>query len=179
MNESTRHRAVLIGLLVCLPVTLLGGLPTAWRLADQHWSMGDSAWSSAGHDPRVAHGDSVRISGTTTRLLRPGRSSRINLGFANRGSNAVTLRHVRVTITAIKAPQADAEHPCTRADFQIRPMRSRPFVLPGHVFTNLVRLGVPAWQWPRLKMLNRPVNQDGCKDASLTLSYVGYRVWSG
>ena len=180
MTESkTRRRAALIGLLVGLPVILFGALPAVWSMADQHLSPGGSSWSNAGHPPRVARGDSVEISGTTRSLLRPGGSSRINLGFANRGSKAATLRHVRVTITGITAPQADAVHPCSRADFRVRPMRAAVLVLPGDSFTNLVRLGVPFSQWPHLTMINRPVNQDGCKGARLTLGYVGYQVWSG
>ncbi len=178
MTELTRHRTVLIGLLVCLPVAVLGALPAAWHLADQHWSVGGSVWHAHSHDPRVALGSSIEISGVTRKLLHPGGSSRINLEFANRGSPATTLRHVRVTISGIDAPQADKTHPCTRADFRVRPMRSRPFVLPAHASTSLIRLGVPAWQWPRLRMLNRPVNQDGCKGATLTLTYTGYRAWS-
>jgi hypothetical protein len=179
MTESrTRRRAVVVGLLAGLPVILLGGLPAAWSLVD--WPSGGSAWSSAQtHDPQVAWGTSVEISGNTRTLLRPGGSSRINLGFANDDSKPVTLRHVRVTITSISAPQADSEFPCTRADFRIRPMRVRSLVIPGDAFTTLVRLDVPAWQWPNLKMRDRPVNQDGCKGASLKLGYVGYRVWSG
>ena len=84
-------------------------------------------------------------------------------------------RHVRVTITSINAPKADGAHPCTLADFRVRPMRVGTFVLPRDGFTSLAGLGVPARQWPRLKMRNRPVNQDGCKGASLTLGYRGYR----
>lgn len=173
MSESTpRRRAVLIGPLV--------GLPAAWRFADQHLPAGGSPWSSAGaHGPQVALGTSLRISGTTRKLLRPGVSARINLKFANRSPKPVTLRHVRVTITGITAPQADVQHPCTRADSRVRPMRARSFVVPGHGATSLFRLAVPAWRWPHLKMLHRPVNQDGCKGARLALGYRGYRVWSG
>ena len=58
-------------------------------------------------------------------------------------------------------------------------MRAAVLVLPGHGLTDLARLAVPSWRWPRLKMRNLPVNQDGCKDAQLTLGYLGYRVWSG
>ena len=178
MTESMRHRTVLIGLLVCLPVALLGAVPAAWHLADQHWNVGGSGWNAYSHGPRVALGSSIEISGTTRKWLHPGGSSRIYLGFANRGSKAVKLRHVRVTITGVDAPRADKGHPCTRADFRVRPMRSRPFVLSAHASTSLFRLGIPGWQWPRLRMLNRPVNQDGCKGATLTLSYTGYRAWS-
>ncbi len=178
-ESATRRRAVLIGLLVGLPAILLSGLPAAgWRLADQHLPLGGRAWSSTQVDAaQVASAPSVRISGTTHRLLRPGARARINLRFANPSRHSVKLRHVRVTISSITAPEADAGHPCTRADFRVRPMRSQTFVLPRFWSTNLVRLGIPAWQWPHLKMRNRPVNQDGCKDATLTLTYTGYRAW--
>jgi hypothetical protein len=180
MSESTtRRRAIRIGLLVGLPVILFGSLPAVSSLADEHLSRGGSSWSSHGHTPWVAQGTSVEISGTTKKRLRPGGSSRINLGFANNGSKAVTFRHVRVTITGIKAPQADTDHPCSRAAFRVRPMRAGTFLLSGDGFTSLASLGVPASQWPRIAMLNRPVNQDGCKGARLTLGYLGYRAWSG
>jgi hypothetical protein len=174
----TRRRAVHIGLLVGLPVILVSALPAVWSLADQHLSRGGTSWSSRGHAPWVAQGTSVEISGTTKRELRPGASSRINLEFANKGSEAVILRHVRITITGIKAPQADTDHPCAGADFRVVPMRAETFLLPGDGLTSLASLGVPASQWPRITMLNRPVNQDGCKGARLTLDYVGYRAWS-
>ena len=180
MTESkTRRRKVLIGLLIGLPVILFGALPAVWSLADEHLSRGGSSWSSRGHAPWVAQGTSIKISGTTRRLLRPGVSSRINLGFVNNGSKAVSLRHVRVTITGITAPQSSAAHPCTRADFRVRPMRAGVLLLPGDSFTSLARLGIPSWRWPHVKMRNRPVNQDGCKSATLKLGYLGYRTWSG
>ncbi|GAA4731968.1 hypothetical protein GCM10023350_14170 [Nocardioides endophyticus] len=177
---TTRRRAILVGLLVGLPVALFGALLAVWGLADRYRPMGGTAWSTSHpHQPHVAWGTSVKISGTTRKPLRPGVSSRVRLGFTNQGLKAVSLRHVRVTISSITAPQASPEYPCTRADFRVRPMRARPFVVPDDGFTNLVRLGVPGWQWPRLTMRNRPVNQDGCKGASLKLSYRGYRAWSG
>ncbi len=178
-QSTTRRRAVLIGLIIGLPAMLLSGLPAAaWRLADQHLSAGGSAWSSSqSNGAQVASAPSIKISGTAHRLLRPGSSARINLNFANGGPHDIRLRHVRVTITRIDAPEADAAHPCTRADFRVRPMRVGTFVLPAARSTDLLRLGVPSWQWPHLKMRNRPVNQDGCQNATLTLSYRGYRAW--
>lgn len=180
MAESTpRPRAVRMGMLVGIPTLLLVGLPAAgWWLADLRLPQGGSAWLASPADAsQVASAPWVKISGTTNRLLRPGVSARINVSFVNDSPHHITLRHVRVTIISITAPRADAGHPCTAADFRLRPMRARTFVLPGSESTDLVRLGVPAWQWPQLKMLNRPVNQDGCQNASLTLSYRGYRGW--
>src|SRR3954451_10845756 len=116
---TARPVATLMGGLVTLPLLLLGA-PAAWHLAAQRLPDAVSAWpSSQAHGPRVARGTSVRISGTAGRPLRPGGSSRINLRFTNRSPGAVSLRHVRVTITGLSAPQADAQHPCTRADFRV------------------------------------------------------------
>jgi hypothetical protein len=89
----------------------------------------------------------------------------------NVGNPTVNLRHVKVTIVRISAPRADATHPCTRADFAVRQMRLGSLRLPGWRTTDLSSMGVPFKGWPRLLMRNRPVNQDGCKDATLTLSY--------
>jgi hypothetical protein len=48
-------------------------------------------------------------------------------------------------------------------DFQI--------TLPAQTAKNLSSLDLPAEQWPQVGLLERPVNQDGCKGASLTLGY--------
>ena len=175
---TTHRRAATIGLLVGVPVILLGGLPAVCSQAEPYLFPDGSAWSHGGHAPWVAQGFSVEIGGTTTKPLRPGGSSRINLGFDNVGSTAVGLRHVRVTITGVRAQQADTDHPCTAADFRVRPMRAGTILLPGDGTTTLAELATPRWQWPRITMLNRPVNQDGCKGAVLTLDYLGYRAWS-
>ena len=176
-EPRTRPRPVTLGVLVGLPVLLLG-LPAAWHVAQPHVPAGSPAWSSPhAHGARVARGSQVEISGTARRTLRPGGSSGINLAFTNRSSSPVTLRHVRVTITGVSAPEADAQHPCTRADFRVRPMQAAALVVPGAAPTDLVRLAVPSWRWPHLEMRNRPSNQDGCKGARLTLGYVGYQVF--
>ena len=172
MTESkTRRRAVLIGLLIGLPVILFGALPAVWSLADQHLSRGGSSWSSrrprSSGRPRHARS---RSAGPPRRLLRPGVLVADQPRVRQQGLQGRHLRHVRVTITGITAPQASAEHPCTRADFRVRPMRAGVLVLPGDSFTSLVRLGVPSWRWPHLKMLNRPVNQDGCKERHVSRS---------
>ena len=176
INSTTRRRALLIGLLLCLPVMLVGGLPAeAWRLAGRHLSADGATWTTAhAHPARVAHASPVVITGRVRGPLSPGVSRSINLTFANPSSQAVTLRSVTVTVLKISAPLADAQHPCTRADFRVRPMRTVTLVVPRRGSTSLVRLAVPLSQRPHLKMRNRPVNQDGCKGAHLTLGYRGY-----
>jgi hypothetical protein len=43
--------------------------------------------------------------------------------------------------------------------------------LPGRQSSDLRALGVPAELVPTLTMLDRPVNQDGCKNAQVRLSF--------
>jgi hypothetical protein len=169
---------VLVGLLICIPVVLLGALPAeAWRLADRHLSTEGTAWAAAhAPSPHVAHARSVTITGNVRGPLSPGVSRAIDLKFDNPSSRGVTLGSVRVTLLSIAAPQADAGHVCTPADFRVRQMRSQVPQLPAAGRTDLAGLGVPLQSWPRLKMRSRPVNQDGCKGAHLTLGYRYYGV---
>jgi hypothetical protein len=113
----------------------------------------------------------VRITGTVRTLLTPGVRAHIELHFMNPNRESVSLRRIEVRITHIHAPQADAAHPCTRKDFRVRQMPERSLRLPGRRLTSLTDLRVPVRGWPRVKLRNRPGNQDGCKGARLTLAY--------
>ena len=151
-------------------------LPTVvWQLDDgrpRHHSNGLPGAQS----PRVARTVALRVTGTPRGLLTPGIASQIQLHFLNSQREPVAVRRVEIQITGIVAPQADVLHPCTRTDFRLRQMPARTLLLPSRVVTDLTGLGVPLRSWPRLKLRNRPGNQDGCKGAHLTL---GYRVYGG
>ena len=172
--RGTRQRAKAVGLLVCVPVLLMGALPAlAWQLADGDLTSDNTeAWAARERTPRVSYGAPVRITGTTRRAVAPGTSARISLRFVNTDSTDVVLRGVYVRIIRIIAPHADAAHPCVRADFEIEQMDARTLnVEGGSKVTTLFDLGVPRSDWPQLTMVNRPVNQDGCKGARLSLGY--------
>jgi hypothetical protein len=82
------------------------------------------------------------------------------------------MGRVRVKVTGIIAPNADAAHPCTTADFAIRQMPRKTILrLPARRSTDLAAMHVPTASWPLLTMLNRPLNQDGCKGAELRLKF--------
>ena len=119
--------------------------------------------------------DSFRVSGITpARLLSPGAGGPIDLRFTNPQSSVLRLRRIEVTVRDIRAPQADATHPCTAADFAIvQYSGAYGLDLPPASTSTLSSLGIPAAQWPRVVMHDRPVNQDGCKNASLLLRFAG------
>jgi hypothetical protein len=77
-------------------------------------------------------------------------------------------------VSNVTAPGQDAAHPCTAEDFSVQQF-SGPygFQLPESSNNTLASLGIPESQWPRVAMVDRPVNQDGCKGASLTLDFAG------
>ena len=96
----------------------------------------------------------------------------VALTLHNPNKHKVQMKRVRVKITGITARNANAAHPCTTADFAVRQMpRHTLFRVPAKRTIDMVALGLPMEAWPRLSMLNRPLNQDGCKGAVLKLRF--------
>lgn len=112
------------------------------------------------------------IEGNTTRQLSPGVRAPLDLTLTNPHDVAISVTDLRVTVTAINAPNADIGHPCGLGDFAVdQASRSHPITLVPRAASTLRLLGLPRRAWPRLAMLNRQVNQDGCQGATLTLAY--------
>ena len=79
-----------------------------------------------------------------------------------------------VSIAAVSAPNATADLPCSADDFAVTQYSGAyPLTLAASETTTLSSRGIPASQWPALTLVNRAVNQDGCKGASVSLSYGG------
>lgn len=114
----------------------------------------------------------------TTPLLPGGAPSPIDLSFSNPnggGSSASGVRVSRITvkIAAISAPAATPAHPCTISDFAVTQFSGTyPFEIPEGSST-LQSLGFSPDTWPTASIVDRPVNQDGCKGATITLAYRG------
>jgi hypothetical protein len=160
--------------LLALPAALLGALPAvAWHLSDglpfaQH---ADDALRA--HGPSQLHrGHKVKITGAAHGQLRPGTSAPIALTFQNPNKHRVKMNRVRVKISGVIAPNADAAHPCTAADYAIRQMPRKTLLkIRGKRTTALAATKIPMESWPWLTMLNRPLNQDGCKGAEVRLKF--------
>ena len=87
------------------------------------------------------------------------------------------MQGVRVRITAVVAPNADAAHPCTAADFAIRQMPRRTVLrVPAGRTTGLAAMHIPIAAWPRLTLVDRALNQDGCKHAEVRLRFEARRA---
>jgi hypothetical protein len=112
------------------------------------------------------------IGGSLAEPLAPGRVLALDLVLTNPHAYALQIGHLAVSLAAVRAPRADAAHPCTTADFAIAPFSGAyGFTLPARATARLSALGIPSRHWPRVAMLDRSHNQDGCKSARLALSF--------
>jgi hypothetical protein len=113
------------------------------------------------------------IAGNAPSPLYPGAAgSPMNLSLDNPNGYSMTVATLTVSVDSVSAPKATSTLPCSIADFATTPYTGTGFTLPPGSHT-LSSLGVPQSQWPTLRMLNATSNQDGCKGASLSLTYSG------
>jgi len=167
-----RTAGMFVGLLA-LPVALLGALPAVgWQLSDALPFREHDATRVAQGPQQLHRGVKVKVTSEAQGQLLPGTSAPVLLRFQNPNKRKVQMGRVRVKIAGVIAPNADAAHPCTTADFAVRQMaRNTLLRLPARRSTDLAALHVPMAAWPTLTMLNRPLNQDGCKAAEVRLKF--------
>jgi hypothetical protein len=114
------------------------------------------------------------IRGTAAGLLAPGVGAPIDLRLTNPHRFAISVRRITVSIGSVRAPQATPARPCSRADFSVvQASRVAGKGVPAARTRSLSALRIPRDSWPRVAMIDRTVNQDGCKRASVTLRYSG------
>lgn len=106
--------------------------------------------------------------------LWPGTWQAVNLALTNPHSQAISIRSLNVSIESVRAPRATSALPCTAGDFSVVQFAGAYPLRVGPIATvHLSDLGVAAARGPQLRMLDRPVNQDGCQGATVTLAYTG------
>lgn len=115
------------------------------------------------------------ISGNPTGLLAPGNAVSINLQLANPGNNNINVTGLTVSITGItRTAQAVANsRPCNPSDYVITQFSGNYPISAPPGNSSLSGGGIPAARWPQIRMLDTSLNQDGCKGATLQLSYSG------
>ena len=119
--------------------------------------------------PKATSPPGFAISGAPpagARLYPDGPPVPINLVFTNRGRLRLTVRSVTVKVIRTTAR---ACHPSSFV--VVRQLRARP-VLPARSTKSLRVLGVPRWNWPQVRMVDRG-NQNACQHARVILSFTG------
>jgi hypothetical protein len=115
------------------------------------------------------------ISGDLSSALEPGLAVPLDLSLTNPGPDEISISGLEVSVTGVSAPLADATYPCTAADdFSVVPFSGAyGFVVPPTSTLTLSALGFTDSELPQIEMPDRPVNQNGCKGASLEFDFTG------
>ncbi|WP_285248485.1 hypothetical protein [Pseudarthrobacter sp. efr-133-R2A-89] len=115
------------------------------------------------------------LSGNVPGTLSPGTSAALDLQINNPNNKSVSLSNLSVAIAGVtRSADATAKNlACTAADFALTQYSGPyPLVAPtGSSSLSGLRLAQSAW--PRVGMLDSSRNQDGCKGATLQLTYSG------
>jgi len=124
---------------------------------------------------------SFSISGNAnTATLYPGLRTPVDPRISNPySSTGLSISSISATLTGVSAPGA-----CSLQDFSLQQLDATayPVVVPAGVqnatLSSLIQQTHPSWTaqqvskaLPQLTLVNRPVNQDGCKNASIGFHY--------
>ncbi|MFC8040875.1 hypothetical protein ACFUOZ_16105 [Paenarthrobacter sp. NPDC057355] len=115
------------------------------------------------------------VSGAVKGLLAPGVSRSLELQISNPEKKSIAVTNLSVSISQVVRTQAAiaANLPCTAADYKLTQYSGAyPLVVDPGVRT-LSALGVPESSWPRITMHDTSQLQDGCKGATIQLTYSG------
>lgn len=133
--------------------------------------LGDSEPSAKDNQPATP---TFTISGRQDVPLAPGKSGPLDLTLTNPHGQHMSVTALSAQVTSIDAPGRDADRPCALTDFAVDQFSGEyPIRVAAAATQSLSDLGVTTAQMPLLRMLNTDANQDGCKNATLTLTYAG------
>jgi|GEM_PF-3714942 len=124
--------------------------------------------------PSLSAPEAFAIAGTVPDALTPGTGQRLDLTLTNFETFDLSISSLAVEISSVSAPESDPSHACGTDDFSVQQFSGAPgFTLPATSTVSLSALGFGASELPLVSMLNRPINQDGCKAASFSLAFSG------
>jgi hypothetical protein len=123
-------------------------------------------------------GSPFGITGDVGGLVQPGDTAPLDLTLSNPNDRPIRVTSLSVAIATVTAPRATVANPCGVSDFLVAQLvGAASFTIPAHSSRTLATLGVAASNMPSLSMTNSADNQDGCKGATVRLSYGGTAVW--
>lgn len=114
---------------------------------------------------------SFTIEGNAAESIAPGVMVPLDLEITNPHDFPMSVTGFAVTVQEVNAPNASVVLRCSPADFTLDQANSLAITIAARSTSTLSSLDLARRTWPHIGMLNRSVNQDGCKGASLTLDY--------
>lgn len=168
MRRLTRREVVL-----AVPfVSLIAGVLIWWPSPDPVGRSTDRATAEGTGTGSLNAGSSFTISGDVSGAIAPGVMLPLDLTLDNPNDLDLAIERITVTLQEVDAPGADADHPCSGADFKVRSLTGSVVpTLAANGSDDLSDMGIARAHWPAVGMRDRPVNQDGCKGAVLALGY--------
>ncbi len=126
--------------------------------------------------PKPVRSDSTPVpagklyaAGDVTDPLVPGVARPIHVVVTNAFAGPVDVTAITATVTAVAPVDGGA---CSTADFTTMPATlSTPLRIPADTSATLLALGLPRGSWPAAMLVDRAVNQDGCKGALVALRF--------
>jgi hypothetical protein len=115
------------------------------------------------------------ISGSLSGLA-PGLTVPVNLTVTNPNKKTLSVTNLTVTVQSVTRTSYAVSHnqPCGTTDYAVTQFTGPyPLTIAGNGSASLSSLGVASSAWSKVTMIDRPMNQDGCKGASVTLAYSG------
>lgn len=164
--NSRRQLVVFCGAFLTLGV--LVGTLLVWMLTGAG-ERGDGLGRGALDSPE----DSFSLSGDLAEMITPGVFVPLDLSIANPTETSLLVTELEVRVSDIDAPNATDDLSCSVDDFDVEQMDAPvALVVDAGVTASLSGLDLPRSAWPQVGMpLDETINQDGCKGATLTLSY--------
>lgn len=115
------------------------------------------------------------IAGNTPGTLSPGASAVLDLQISNPNTKPLSLTNISIVISGVtrSADAVSRNLPCTVKDYALTQYNG-PYPLTVQPGTSTFSgLSIEQSSWPRIAMLDTRDNQDGCKGATLQLTYSG------
>lgn len=120
-------------------------------------------------------GKQFTITAPAVTVPGPGTRAPLNLLLTNPNNQPMQVTNLTVAIVSVsKATSAPTNRPCSATDYAIVQFSgSYPLTVGVGQTVSLSELGLSSTLWPALAMFNTSSNQDGCKGATVSLTFAG------
>ena len=140
-------------------VALLGVVAGAYA----YWTNSGTGAGTAATGTNV--GITVTQTTTPSGLYPGGPTAALSGKFNNTNAGAVYVNQVSASIASVTGPNITVPNPCTAADYQLNGF---PVTVAAEIASGTAQ---GSWTGASIQLLDAVTNQDGCKGATVNLTY--------